>query len=1050
MGIFDLFKNKKNKNNSVVEEINRYKAEIEFFLHTNGYISVKDVLAFKERFSSFYQNLLIIEKNNLLVSYSKNNNIKEVEVTAFLDIIRNLDDFVNKHNEDFIQNSMKTEKEYLDTILSAIDKNIILDEDQRRVVLTDEDYSLVIAGAGAGKTTTVAAKVKYLVDKKNINPSEILVISFTNKAVNELKERINKNLKIECPVTTFHSAGNAIIRKKSDDKLNIVDEGFLFNSVSSYFKKIIKDPAMSKNVLLFFGSYFDYDMEGKDRTSLLNYIAKSDFSTMKSALNEANYSFIDQVSKQKKTLNNEIVNSHQEVQIANFLYLNGIDYEYEPQYPYHISMSRKLYRPDFLIRQAGRKIYLEHFGVSEDGRNSSYTDEDLIRYKRSIADKIELHKSHDSKLIYSFSSYKDGRSLIEHLADMLQKEGVALNPIKYEDVYEKLVSIDENKYISKMTFLLCDFIKNFKTNGYSEDDFLRMIRTTKSERTKLFLEICRECYLDYQRELNKSASVDFQDMINDAARILKETNNLSNKLSFKYIIVDEYQDISRQRFDLTKELAKVTNAKIMAVGDDWQSIFAFSGSDLSLFTDFKDKMGYAKVLKIVKTYRNAQEVIDIAGNFVQKNEKQISKRLISPKTIKDPVIIYSYDDAPKKYNVKATEEGPLNKMGKAIELAIEDIVKRDGNDKQEILLIGRYGYDGKSLEKTGYFEYIDHGNKVRSKRFPKISMSFLTAHSSKGLGYDNVIIINAKNAVYGFPSKIEDDPVLNLVIHRQNEIEYAEERRLFYVAMTRTKNRVYFIVPQSKPSEFVLEINKDYKNILLHGDLLPTEASLITNKLCPCCGYPLQRRFSKTTNSNLWICTNESEICGFFSNNLLGGEMAVTKCPKCVDGYLIVKTKNDFPFLGCTNYKINNKGCNHTISKNEYPTTNKTALPNMMKNINYESKNNIFDAFNTKTEVLAGVDKNFTTDKKDVIKTMGVNELKINKDKDLKEMLKNYRMKKSKEKRVPPYIIFDNKVLDLIVLNKPQNMNDFLKIKGLGQKKFETYGDDIINIIRKT
>ncbi len=164
------------------------------------------------------------------------------------------------------------------------------------------------------------------------------------------------------------------------------------------------------------------------------------------------------------------------------------------------------------------------------------------------------------------------------------------------------------------------------------------------------MNICNDCYLEYEKWLKENKAVDFEDMINELARLLKEVKEMKQKLDFKYIIVDEYQDISKQRFDLTKALSEVTDAKIIAVGDDWQSIYAFSGSDIALFTKFAEKIGYAKVLKIVKTYRNSQEVIDIAGNFIQKNTQQISKRLISPKRIEDPVIIYTYDDKAKKPN----------------------------------------------------------------------------------------------------------------------------------------------------------------------------------------------------------------------------------------------------------------------------------------------------------------------------------------------------------------------------------------------------------------
>lgn len=218
-----------------------------------------------------------------------------------------------------------------------------------------------------------------------------------------------------------------------------------------------------------------------------------------------------------------------------------------------------------------------------------------------------------------------------------------IRPRSNQEVMEMLVAGEENRYVRKLINLICRFISNFKVNGYTSDDFNRMYHSTQNVRSRLFLEICNDCFLEYEKYLKENRAVDFQDMINESARILREVKEMKTKLDFKYVIVDEYQDISRQRFDLTKALSEVTDAKIIAVGDDWQSIYAFSGSDITLFTKFKEKMGYAKLLKIVKTYRNSQEVIDIAGNFIQKNAEQITKRLESPKKISEPVIIYTYD-----------------------------------------------------------------------------------------------------------------------------------------------------------------------------------------------------------------------------------------------------------------------------------------------------------------------------------------------------------------------------------------------------------------------
>lgn len=259
-----------------------------------------------------------------------------------------------------------------------------------------------------------------------------------------------------------------------------------------------------------------------------------------------------------------------------------------------------------------------------------------------------------------------------------------------------------------------------------------------------------------------------------------------------------------------------------------------------------------------------------------------------------------------------------------MEVALEQIIeynKEEGKpEDSSILLLGRFGFDGDKLEKSGLFEYIDRGNKIKSVKYPKLNITFMTAHASKGLGYDNVIVVNGRNETYGFPSKIEDDPVLSFVIKGDRSIDYAEERRLFYVAMTRTKNRVFFIAPEQNPSEFLLEIKKDYKNVVLRGNWNEeVPENNFAKKTCPICGYPLQYRYKNAYGLRLYICTNEPEICGFMTNEYKAGKLSIMKCDKCRDGYLIVKPgKENQYFLGCTNYNKNGTGCGKYITPSYY------------------------------------------------------------------------------------------------------------------------------------
>lgn len=909
--------------NENCERLEAFSDWMSHLLSEQRYIARSD---YKDKLGEYSQTIdffIVLKSSGVLPDFCVKNFVPESKVKDALELYERAQEYVDRHNEDYVVSVMNTEKNYLDHILKEVDSEIVLDEDQRRVVLTDEDYCLVIAGAGAGKTTTVAAKVKYLVDKKGINPSQILVVSFTNKAVNELKEKIQGALGIECPIATFHSTGNAIIHKHTpEEKLNIVDNSRLYFVIRDYFRNsIMRNETIVNKLILFFGSYFDAPYEGDDLNGFFNNIAKSNFSTMRSDLEDFKREVIDARTKKSVTIQNEVLRSHQEVEIANFLYLNNIEYEYEPIYQYDIVNSRKPYTPDFIITQGDKSAYIEHFGVTENGENDRYSREELDRYKQAVNSKVKLHKQHGTTLIYTFSSYNDRRPLLDHLRDGLETHGFELHPRSNKEVMKMLVAGEENRYIRKLLNLICRFISNFKVNGYDADEFNRMYHSTQNVRSRLFLDICEDCYLEYSRWLNENGAVDFEDMINESARILKEVKEMKQKLDFKYVIVDEYQDISRQRFDLTKALSEVTDAKIIAVGDDWQSIYAFSGSDITLFTKFEEKMGYAKMLKIVKTYRNSQDVIDIAGNFIQKNTEQIQKRLISPKTITDPVIIYTYDSTMKGKDGNR-RSGANYALAHAVETALTQIItykKQEGKDPGSILLLGRFGFDGDSLERSGLFEFVNRGARIKSVKYPKLNITFMTAHSSKGLGYDDVIIVNGKNELYGFPSKIEDDPVLAFVIKGDRSIDYAEERRLFYVAMTRTKNRVFFIAPEKNPSEFLLELKKDYKNVILRGNWNEEEPQNIAKKPCPLCGYPMQLKYKKAYGLKLYLCTNEPEICGFMTNDYRGGKLSVQKCDKCRDGYLVVKAGNQNGyFLGCTNYKKNGTGCNNTISKQLY------------------------------------------------------------------------------------------------------------------------------------
>lgn len=355
--------------------------------------------------------------------------------------------------------------------------------------------------------------------------------------------------------------------------------------------------------------------------------------------------------------------------------------------------------------------------------------------------------------------------MIEYYEDMKIKVKKILN--KIDTSYKYILKSKELIILKK---LITTFINLYKTNNYDITYFLKM------KKYKDLIRIIIDIYLLYEEELKSSNTIDFNDMIVLATKYVH--NNDINQ--YKYIIIDEYQDTSYVRYLLLKEIINKTRAKIICVGDDYQSIYRFNGCDLDMFLKFKKYFGYTKVLKITNTYRNSQELINVAGSFIMKNKRQIYKKLKSDKHIEKPIKIFKG-----------------NNLGKLLDIVIKKYT--------DILILGRNNFDINKyyeVDKDGYFEYKN------------IKIKYLTMHASKGLEAECVIIINLTDGILGIPNKIKDNKILKYVNKNYDKYPYEEERRLFYVALTRTKNEVFLLVDSKNKSIFISEIEKNYKKYI--------------------------------------------------------------------------------------------------------------------------------------------------------------------------------------------------------------------------------------------
>ena len=854
-------------------------AEFDLAVHqmTGRYISLREIDAFRCSWSQTYREIKAtrIPKNSAVFPIAQ----------QFFQSYDHLSDTITAMNESFVD--MKSRK--CDALLSDIDgKN--LDRQQRIVVLSDKPRTLVLAGAGSGKTLTIAGKVKYLCQECGVAPEDILLIAFTKKSAEEMTERIAGKLDIPVQATTFHKLGLDIITAAEGKRPDVQDN--LTDFVRNYFEnEVVSHPNLVKQLIEFFAYYLHVpaDMEKFDSLGAAYEYEKSvDFETLRSKYDQAQWvnRATDDRREQRRTLKDERVKSLEEVSIANFLFLNGVNYEYERLYPFESDdPTRKAYRPDFYLPDYD--LYLEHFGISKDGHLPWLSKIEEQKYLDDMAWKRETHKSHGTKLLETYSYLSSEGKLLDYLDSLLRKNGVEYHEPNFQDIFEKVYEKESDRYFSEFISLCCTFISLFKSKGYQPGDLLSLYsgdglfqRLFFRKRTELFKQILLPLLIAYEGNLRENGAIDFADMIN---RATEQVAGGFRVHPYRYIIIDEYQDISFARYKLVKAILDQTGAKLLCVGDDWQSIYRFAGSDITLFTHFQDYFGSSAILRLEQTYRNAQQLIDEAGKFVMQNPEQLRKALRSPKSLDYPITFMCYETTPFP----------------TLRRIMDKIIAGFG-PQASIMLLGRTNFDLELVAESGLFQISKNGN-IKYLASPETPIRFLTIHKAKGLEADNVVLLNFQNATLGFPNKIADDPMLRLVLTAPEDYPYAEERRLLYVAMTRTRNRVFVLTDSKKPSEFFKEFSPSQSVfILAKGNTTEEQVK------CPRCktGTLLVR---KNDGSNKYFvgCSNYPQ-CDYTVQDT---SVLTTRriCPDC-GGFLIKRRGKFGQFYGCTNYPT----CQHT------------------------------------------------------------------------------------------------------------------------------------------
>ena len=710
-------------------------------------------------------------------AYSLVKKLEAFNITPSETIFKFISDFgainrlVKQHNEGIITFLLDTHKEFFDHCLKYP-----LDKQQRRSIVSEEENCLVVSSAGSGKTSSIVGKVKYLTEIKKINPQNILLISYTNKAAAELTERMGiAGLR----GYTFHKLALDIIGQTTGQKPSIYENtDALFVKI---YHELLNDKKFKKSVIEYFIDYQTPEKEWEKRKNE----RRQQLSEQKEVRLKATFPDMD-----GKTV---YVRSEQEQKICFALSSLSVKFRYEEPYEHPlVDEMHSQYKPDFSIyfEQGGetKRIYLEHFGVDEHGlvpiwfakdRGITY-EEANQKYNDGITWKKAAHEKFSTKLLTTSSADFHYSDIREKLKTLLEKADVSIQEKTDAELYD-MVLPPNSKHEKAFIRLVVTFVTLIKSSCKSVDEVLRQTKNAGDERSTFIIKnIFQPVYKRYIEELANINQIDFTDAILQATDICRS----SHPVKYDYIIVDEFQDISVDRYNFLKVLREGNPPpKLYCVGDDWQSIYRFSGSDMALFNQFSDYFGQTEINKIETTYRFGEPLVSLSSQFIQRNEAQIKKNIhpFNPQ-VKTELQFCDYE-----------RRDYCNVIGQLVASIPLD---------KSVFLLGRYSFDDyylsfmyKSVKEGNRFFYIIGDRKIE----------FLTVHKSKGLEADYVIILQCNKDTYGFPSLVSDDPVLNYVLTKNDQYPYGEERRLFYVAITRAKVKTYILYDRRFPSVFVDE-----------------------------------------------------------------------------------------------------------------------------------------------------------------------------------------------------------------------------------------------------
>jgi DNA helicase-4 len=708
-----------------------------------------------------------------------------------------------------------------------------LNKDQCKAALSQKKRVLVLAGAGSGKTKTIIQKVLYLIGEKHVDPASILAITFTKNAANEMMDRLilaadidgkyknilnDKNVKrsdreyfrreyikkypwlSNITVRTFHSLCYNMLRnygtKEFDNKFKIINDRTYDEDLDANVKAIETPQQIMQKLLKEICEDTNYMLK------LKRFILDFYIDVYRVQMNELGHK---DYAKPYTTLSGDTVRSKSERYIADWLYIHNIKFVYEP----NIQFKDFSFNPDFYIPQAD--AYLEH----------------VSNLSASMEDKERQFEIGGKKLIKTFETMtKDIRKFHEYLDKNIL-------PLVKTDIKREIalnVEAEFKSYGSELlTFLnnVINVINKVKVVGINFKDVLKKASKDQHDRVRTFYEVAQPLIEAYTLYLVERSYLDFNDLIIRSVHLLKRDKGVRQLYhkKLKYILVDEFQDVNTLQVKLLNYILE-KNSQLLCVGDDWQSIYGWRGSEVEYIVNFKRYFKSPQVIKLNVNYRSNDTIVKASNEVIKNNKFKVHKE------------IHSITESGRKIYLFCSQREKEDGVRAVVEKVQQ--LRKNGYTKDEILILYR--------RTSAYEPYKDQLHNMVTAR---------TIHSAKGLEAKIVFIVGLTGGIYGFPQVWESDRIFQVIKESNFELLMEEERRLFYVAITRAREELFLISEVGNESQFIKEIPGEFidrSNFLILNLQKPQPV------ICKKCSKEIQLSYNYCPFCGLSINGNDQQV----------------------------------------------------------------------------------------------------------------------------------------------------------------------------------------------